>query len=234
MAGMKTEVRLPRSSTFHYISRTLETPPPMPSIPEIYKTPPHKGTLPKQVTAGMITARMVGDQGQNVLECFPSVKLSQVSVSTKSQGNQGLVPSSTMLYRTPSAGQHSGEEIVTALPTLPALPPTPTPGQRKPSRPFAVSHEGLSDTDVRAFLQVTDYMPALWWAGRFQTRFDQWRNEAMKAELDPSYKVEGLIGECKLDQDSLAACYVFLQLRELCKTNKAADSLWVSITSFLG
>jgi len=35
------------------------------------------------------------------------------------------------------------------------------------------------------------------------------------------------LGECKLNQDKLAACYILGQLRDLCTSDQAADSLWV-------
>ncbi|KAI4930871.1 uncharacterized protein J4E92_004704 [Alternaria infectoria] len=48
----------------------------------------------------------------------------------------------------------------------------------------------------------------------------------MKAELDPGHQTPGLLGECKLNQDKLAACYILGQLRDLCTSDQAADSLW--------
>lgn len=105
--------------------------------------------------------------------------------------------------------------------------PCPVPSELQ--RPFAVNKQSKHKADALGSLQVKEWMPPLWWAGRFQTRFDQWRNEAMKAELDPTYKIEGIMAHCKLSQDRIAACYVFLQLRDLCTTDKAADSLWVCL-----
>jgi hypothetical protein len=35
------------------------------------------------------------------------------------------------------------------------------------------------------------------------------------------------LSECTLNQEKLAACYIFEQLRDLCTSNQAADSLWV-------
>ncbi|KAL6704343.1 hypothetical protein ACN47E_008299 [Coniothyrium glycines] len=75
--------------------------------------------------------------------------------------------------------------------------------------------------------EVKDYMPALYWAGRFQSRFDQWRTEAMMAELQPEdSRPSGPLSECKLHQETTAACHIFGQLRELCISDQAADSLW--------
>jgi hypothetical protein len=72
-------------------------------------------------------------------------------------------------------------------------------------------------------------MPPLWWAGRFQTRFDQWRNDTMRQEIDPQYKPDGLLGQHKLSQEKVAACYIFLELHELCASTEATDSLWVGL-----
>tara|TARA_R110002003_G_scaffold39_13_gene2517 strand:- start:6024 stop:6425 length:402 start_codon:yes stop_codon:yes gene_type:complete len=76
-------------------------------------------------------------------------------------------------------------------------------------------------------------MPPLYWAGRFQARFDQWRTEAMMVELNPGRQSEseGQLSQCKLSQEKLAACYIFAQLRDLCLTEQAADSLWVRTNS---
>jgi hypothetical protein len=101
----------------------------------------------------------------------------------------------------------------------------------KASRPWTIAghYAGLGKrADVVLFDQVKDYMPPLYWAGRFQSRFDQWRTGAMRVELDPLYQVSGLPEPCKLSQESAAACQIFLQLRDLCMSNQAADSLWVN------
>jgi hypothetical protein len=95
-------------------------------------------------------------------------------------------------------------------------------------RPWSISDTHYEDTaDVEYWLQVRDYMPPLYWAGRFQSRYDQWRTEAMKAHLDPEHTTEGQLAKCTLDQENLAACLVLAQLRDLCLTESAADSLWV-------
>ena len=73
-------------------------------------------------------------------------------------------------------------------------------------------------------------MPRLYWAGRFQARYDHWRTEAMMAELHPDTLSEGPLGHCKLSQEKLAAGLILAQLRELCLTNQAANSLWVFST----
>ncbi|UPX14335.1 uncharacterized protein EKO05_0004822 [Ascochyta rabiei] len=76
-------------------------------------------------------------------------------------------------------------------------------------------------------LQVTDYMPPLYWAGRFQSRYDQWRTEAMTVLLNSEQKPEddGPLGNCHLDDDKKAIVLIFMQLRDLCASAQAADSL---------
>ncbi len=90
----------------------------------------------------------------------------------------------------------------------------------------------LDTADLSVNSQIKDYMPALYWAGRFQSRYDQWRTEAMQVELDPYYEMEGPLAHCNISQEDEAVCCIFLQLRDLCFSHQAADSLWVS-RSFL-
>ena len=75
---------------------------------------------------------------------------------------------------------------------------------------------------------VKDRMGPSWWSGRFSAKFDAWRISVMKADSDPDYKPEGLLEMCSATQEDLAKCYILLQLRDMCKTKLAADSLWVS------
>jgi hypothetical protein len=81
-----------------------------------------------------------------------------------------------------------------------------------------------------SFVQVKDYMPPLYWAGRFQSRFDQWRTEAMVAQLHPEVKPEGdgPLGQCSIEDEKRAMILIFMQLRDLCASTQAADSLHVS------
>lgn len=82
-------------------------------------------------------------------------------------------------------------------------------------------------------VQVKDYMPPLYWAGRFQSRFDQWRTEAMVASLKPNNKSEddGPLGQCSLNSEKQATILIFMQLRDLCASSQAADSLQVRLSS---
>lgn len=72
-------------------------------------------------------------------------------------------------------------------------------------------------------------MPPLYWAGRFQARYDQWRTEAMAStlNLDSEFCSEDQLSQCGLEEEKLAVCYIFAQLQSLCLTEQAADSLWV-------
>jgi hypothetical protein len=82
-------------------------------------------------------------------------------------------------------------------------------------------------------VQVRDYMPPLYWAGRFQSRFDRWRTDAMVAVIHPNVtsEEEGPLGQCCLDDERKAAILIFMQLRDLCASAQAADSLHVSSIS---
>ena len=83
-------------------------------------------------------------------------------------------------------------------------------------------------------VQVKDYMPPLYWAGRFQSLFDQWRTEAMVVALNLEIKPEddGSLGQCRLDDEKKATILIFMQLRDLCASAQAADSLHVRSTTF--
>lgn len=82
-------------------------------------------------------------------------------------------------------------------------------------------------------VQVKDYMPELYWAGRFQSRFDRWRTEAMTAMLHPeeTHEASGPLSQCSLDDERKATVLIFMQLRDLCTSTQAADSLHVNILS---
>ena len=81
--------------------------------------------------------------------------------------------------------------------------------------------------------QVRDYMPPLYWAGRFQSRFDRWRTDAMVAVIHPDVRSEdeGPLGQCCLEEEREATILIFMQLRDLCASAQAADSLHVSPNS---
>lgn len=99
----------------------------------------------------------------------------------------------------------------------------------------ALRHWSISDffypgsTDIPTCLQVKDYMPPLYWAGRFQSRFDQWRTETMAVMLNPELKAEfeRPLDQCSLEDEKKATILIFMQLRDLCASAQAADSLHV-------
>ncbi|KAF3032204.1 hypothetical protein E8E12_001236 [Didymella heteroderae] len=76
-------------------------------------------------------------------------------------------------------------------------------------------------------VQVKDYMPLLYWAGRFQSRFDRWRTEAITAQLHPEIEPEddGPLGQCNIEDEKRAVILIFMQLRDLCASAQAANSL---------
>jgi hypothetical protein len=228
--------RLPRSSTFHSFGTPREERPPVPPIPEHYRTP----SLPSLVQSSSLQpdtrkprhARMASEAGS--CESIPE------EIDENSDIDHAVTPS--LPAHSPSESiqlSNYASDSTTALPTLPAtsrsttsLPPAIS-GNSLPGiyfeRPWSISdYKSEDNADVEPHLQVRDYMPPLYWAGRFQARFDQWRTEAMMVELDPKHKPDGLLGECNLNQEKVAACYIFSQLRGLCLTSSAADSLWVS------
>ncbi|KAL1799721.1 hypothetical protein ACET3X_000063 [Alternaria dauci] len=126
-----------------------------------------------------------------------------------------------------SSMESSGSSVsLAAFPSVPttALEGSVTTSGSSSTRPWSVSEEGTFE--VADIQKVKDYMPPLYWAGRFQARYDKWRTEAMDAELNPNYQPDGPLGQCKLTQEKLAACYILEQLHELCTSDQAADSLW--------
>lgn len=98
-------------------------------------------------------------------------------------------------------------------------------------RRWSISHRFYPDrANEDTCVQVKDYMPPLYWAGRFQSRFDRWRTEAMTAQLNPAFEPEddGPLGQCKIEDEKRAIVLIFMQLRDLCASTQAADSLHVS------
>ncbi|KAH9871691.1 hypothetical protein J1614_005946 [Plenodomus biglobosus] len=237
LAATNHEVRqLPRSFTFHSFGRK-EAPPPLPSIPERHRAdslahitkyqysnmeldttrPPPEDHMP-EATSSASTPGTVDDNKY------------RFSTDSTPTGGNGFDTSST----------ERSDSVFVARPSRPIPPGTPisrgslskfdleshSSGASR-SRPWPISVQYNSDNaDVDPILQVKDYMPPLYWAGRFQSRFDQWRTQAMLAHLDPNHVRTGPMSECNLEQEKLASCYIFGQLRDLCTSNQAADSLW--------
>ncbi|KAF2280143.1 uncharacterized protein EI97DRAFT_112322 [Westerdykella ornata] len=213
LVGSRGEVRIPRSSTFHHFPRH-ETPPPMPPIPEKYKTPPKsvvdKVDLPHDYT--------VTETLDNTSKALPQTPQKASGELIKREDSSTFItdPDSSVIEST-------DEDLMTLLAQKEARTGS---AFVTPPRPFSPNNDGGSFANITASLQVKEYMPAVWWAGRFQTRLDQWRTDAMRASMEPDFQPEGLLGGYKLDEERMAACYIFLQLRDLCATKEAADSLW--------
>ncbi|KAF1978321.1 hypothetical protein BU23DRAFT_449613 [Bimuria novae-zelandiae CBS 107.79] len=229
--GVNNEVRLPRSSTHHHLLARFEEVPPVPAIPEQYKS----ASMPLLVsTQGAMESARPGEE--------PSGQDSDVEMISLPSSKSSLVDLPSM----PEVGDYQKTNTTDGIPQSrkSMLPKSksklsiqiPGPGRTfsasmlfsaKPSELWsAKTPKAVGIANVGVSRQVKEYMPAMYWAGRFQSRFDQWRTEAMHAELDPSYIVEGPLAHCNVHQESKAACHIFLQLRELCSSYQAADSLW--------
>jgi hypothetical protein len=220
------EVRIPRSSTYHHFVG-VEDVPPVPPIPEKYKS----ASMPMLVSAGKLP--------ENTMTYLEETSgLEQEPQKTSSPSSGSLITALPAMPEFSDVQQTSVREKK-SIPTIqiPAL------GRSfSASLLFSAKYSGLRSTrtpqaldiaDIGVSPQVKDYMPALYWAGRFQSRYDQWRTEAMQVELDPDYHMEGPLAHCNVHQEKVAACHIFLLLRELCLSHQAADSLWVSNYSIL-
>ena len=240
LAAANHEVRLPRSSTFHNFGRSWEAAPPVPPIPDQYRTASlsHLGQSAAVVPENSYRSehlRMVSDAAS--CESVPE------------ENGEDIIPDGFAMSAQTGHAIYSSSEPSDSSDDLVALLKAPRGGRSTPAplstwsqssqasllrtqneRPWSISNLHCErSADVEPHLQVRDYMPPLYWAGRFQSRYDQWRTNAMHAELNPGQEPEGQLGHCKLSQEKIAACYIFAQLRDLCLTGQAADSLWVSI-----
>jgi hypothetical protein len=227
LAATNHEVRrLPRSSTFHNFGIGLDSLPPVPQIPDQYRTPSLSSFFKPGST---YNHRSKMASAATSCDSIPEENVKDVeAVQSTTSGYQKLtpapIPSSTHGLVTQST---QSSETSSSLSIQSALSMTNVP-YKKDERPWSISDQESEDSaDIEPYYQVRDYMPPLYWAGRFQSRYDHWRTEAMMVELDPKYIPEGQLGKCRLSQDKLAACYIFTQLRELCLTEQAVDSLWV-------
>ncbi|KAG9192946.1 hypothetical protein G6011_11680 [Alternaria panax] len=216
--------KLPRSHTFHHFGTQLEAAPQVPQIPEQYRTASFPDLIQpvcmhQKYTIHSRHSRVVSDANscQSIPEETEEESMSDTTTHTTFRPGLGLME---------SFGSSGSSVNLAAFPSVPATAPK-TSGSTSDSssiRPWSVSdEESLEVADIE---KVKDHMPALYWAGRFQARYDKWRTDAMEAELNPNYRPDGLLGECKLTQEKLAACYILGQLRDLCTSDQAADSLW--------
>jgi hypothetical protein len=213
LRGPDREVRLPHSSTFHHLPRIryLENAPPVPPIPEKYRTPPRK-IAPldgrNKVGVGMLQSR------------FKAVSDSDATA---------FMMDEDFAFRSSSpfvADLESPDENITS-PLLGKMG-NASRGFFGSGSPFQFRAQKVRRADANVSPQVVQPMPPIWWAGRFQARFDQWRTEAMRAENDPTYQPDGPLGQCKLDDEKTAACSIFLQLRALCGSPQVEMALFVS------
>jgi hypothetical protein len=242
--GVDNEVRLPRSSTFHALRQS--PPPPMPSIPEQHKSfslpilpfgecslPPLPESRPADLHHCQENTAPVEDllsSTSRFLLCdFASetppnrfFDEEEVLTTAGEPWNWG-----TKAKAEPSFTQSFSNPLMIFSPRVSTSQDT-----LYHALPKTNQHTEFGDgTDVAQYFQVKDYMPVLYWAGRFQSRFDQWRTEAMKVELDPHHEISGQLGQLGLSQEKIAAYQILLQLRDLCISNQAADSLWVFLAS---
>ncbi|KAF2033643.1 hypothetical protein EK21DRAFT_58127 [Setomelanomma holmii] len=228
--------RLPRSSTFHDFGTSSNSLPPVPPIPNQYRTPSlsslFQSSLSKsnfRIVSDAASCESIPEEPTDLLDAMPYI---HIPTSFRTQADQSPCPqtsdSPTGLDALPPLRRPEGPSIST-----PSLAPTgsqPSLAYSQSDRPWSISDYHYDDNaDLEPHLQVRDYMPPLYWAGRFQARFDQWRTEALQCELNPrrETRAEGRLIECRLNQEKLATHHIFLDLRDLCLTAQAADSLWV-------
>ncbi len=237
----KTEVRrLPRSNTFHNYSSCRDSAPPVPTIPEQYRTP----SLPKLAHCVHVDANdaVVPQSSQTVPDASSCKMMCEESGEVEHNCSRITSPESEHLEKRGSSDCSTLKNYSTTTPVVSPAVTSSTSTQATFMEELANSYlcssedqslslheqyECLENADANPLLQVNDYMPPIYWAGRFQARFDQWRTEATISELNPGYITSGPLGEYKLHQEKLAVCYIFAQLRELCKSTQAAKSLWV-------
>ncbi|KAF2000122.1 hypothetical protein P154DRAFT_599554 [Amniculicola lignicola CBS 123094] len=239
-AGPNSEVRLPRSTTLLSFQprRTHERVPPVPQIPEQYKDM-SSWSLADDTSPTLIDEPSDGEG--YLTDVFQSltrghgipVSSSEPLFSQSSSSSRRLFTDNFMgCDELPTLAEYPHEEDNLEQPFHPPSVRKPIPSRQHPppsllppvtvaSGPSINLHE---KTNIGT--KVRDYMPALWWAGRFQSRYDQWRTEAMRAAVDQSYTPEDLLGHFHLDQEKAVATFIFRQLHELCETSIAQDSLY--------
>lgn len=230
--------RFPRSHTFHSFG-SWEVAPPVPPIPEQYRTP----------SLSNLTQQLRMHQDMPTQRCHRRIISDATSCESIPETDEEAdihTPTYTP-YETGrgllSMGLNGSVISLTEFPSLPTMLRHPILPPSMSSCDAESSHlnsqhsvprpRDLGSADFGIF-QVKDYMSPLYWAGRFQSRYDQWRTDAMIAELGlySDHQTSGPLSECKLNQERLAKCCIFGQLRDLCTSDQAADSLWVFGTNF--
>jgi hypothetical protein len=213
--------KLPRSYTYHNFGTQREAAPPVPRIPEQYRSV----SLSNLVHPVHVDHKSTNQSRQSHI-ISDSNPCESISEETDEETMTSYRPGLGLIE---SFGSSGSTVSLTAFPSVPETAPdtTGSTSSALPKRPWIVSDKGGLDVANTEINQVEDYMPPLYWAGRFQSRYDKWRTDVMAAALNPDLQTPGPLGECKPDQDKLAACYILGQLRDLCTSDQAADSLWV-------
>lgn len=243
VALTKHEVRrLPYSHTFHNFGTQREASPPVPPIPAQYRTTslsnlnqPLRISRNSPIKLSPIKIRSEATACESIPEGMPGDMSDRSADDTSSRIEPSQIETSRSNLLLRSNPRDRFVATSQASQTSSARQYAPPEEHRKHGsdsqniRPWSISELHYPESaNINPFLQVKEYMPPLYWAGRFQSRFDQWRTEAMIAELNPNHHPTGPLSECRLDQEKLAVCYIFTQMRGLCTSNQAADSLWVS------
>lgn len=221
------EVReTPPAHTFYQFGTQKSVMPPVPSFPELYLAPSlpdfHQGSA--MISNKPTPSKEVSDHSscQSLLEnrCVHGVERDTTHSSPTAPDDP------TFLIHL--------DFFTTHHPLSKDLPTSRHSCVSEMQLVISNDHDHQEHANIEPYLQVKDYMPMLYWAGRFQSRFDQWRTEAMNAELgSDEYQTTSRMDAFKLEQEDRAACYIFDQLRDLCITDQAAASLSVSIYSFV-
>ena len=236
--------KLPRSNTVHYFGPQPEAALPVPPLP-LHHRKLSLSELMQHLRMSQDTPAMPR-HGRIVSDTISCQSIPEESGEEVSSHGCASMPLEATRASSPSETPSSSTFSLTIFPSLPdtlqpsALGTPPVLGTTTTSS-HEVSRETLGDVREKetpedadnSVFQVKDYMPPLYWAGRFQSRYDQWRTDAMNAELNtqPGQRGEDPLSEYRLDQGNLAVCHIFAQLRALCATDQAADSLWVRVVS---
>jgi hypothetical protein len=238
--------KLPRSHTFHNFGSQPEDAPPVPLLPVKYRNL-SLSDVTRQLRMNLDTPAKPR-HGRMASDTIPCQSISEENYEELSGHYGTRIPAQATKAPSHSETPSSSTFGLTAFPLLPNTPQPLIPG--KPSPPSIItrsSHEipcetsedvggqeMPQDADIGIF-QVEDAMPLLYWAGRFQSRYDQWRTDAMRAELNIHSDQQGCspLNECKLAQENRAVCYIFAQLHALCTSEQAENSLWVRKFSYV-
>ncbi|KAF2872137.1 hypothetical protein BDV95DRAFT_635968 [Massariosphaeria phaeospora] len=231
VVGPYDEVRLPRSSTFHHMMRPSELAIPVPPIPEKFRSPSMPVLLktkpdqtPVSYTPPSPAPAVKHGQEQSVPKVNnPGLYLREsvfAPFAVNFGSNQPTAPIEEEKEAAEDAVPDESPDAAVVLPQFVSV--------RSPlARPWSIlDRQYKSVANGSPIVQVTEPKPPIWWAGRFSAKYDRWRTEVSIAQVNPHYKPEGLLGKCTLNQENLAKCYIFLQLRDTCMTDEAADSLW--------